>query len=260
MNLNENAHIRQLLASAAATGIKLPPTVTAATERATRLSAAVRSINPPETALYEAIAAAVDNGTDPAADAEVQRVLAGRSLATEGVIRGTDTASAAATTAALYEHRDGVVQTWRKPFGTAAATLVKAYAVLGSVDLDDTATILQMGAHAADAWGDARKAITMIRSIGDGWTALANLHRVQLNPARAILRIAHVEPDRWADLDIGRADPWQAIAAGLTLSLPTLREYLDRCEAIDQHLSAPVTAVDTERSHVAGREIRRVVA
>jgi len=66
--------------------------------------------------------------------------------------------------------------------------------------------------------------------------------------------------ERWADLGTRKADPWAALAAGLELTLPTLREYVDRNQAIDQYLATPVTAIDTQRSGVAGREIRVPVA
>jgi len=260
MNLSENAHIRAIVASAAATGIKLPGPVTAAVERAARLAAAVRSVDQPEHALYEAIAAAVDAGIDPAADTGVQRVLTGRSLATEGVMRGTDQVGATATIAVLHEHRDTIVQLGRKPFAAAAAALLEAHVVLGGAELDDAAAILPMGANAADAWASARRAVGVIRAIGDGWVALAGLIGVPLDPARAVLRIAEVQPDGWADLDTRKADPWQAIQAGLILTLPTLREYVDRNRAIDQYLATPVTAIDTQRSSIAGREIRVPVA
>jgi len=260
VNLTESAHIRQIVAAAAATGTKLPSAVVTAVERAARLAAAVRSVDPPETALYEAIAAAVENGIDPAADLGVQRVLAGRAIATEGVIRGTDQVGVTATTAAVFEARDDVVQAWRKPYDAAVAALHQAHGVLGSVDLDDAAAILPMGANAADAWASARKAVAMIRAVADGWVALAGLCRVTLDPARAVLRIATVEPERWAGLDTRKADSWAALAAGLELTLPTLREYVDRCKALDEYLSTPVTAIDTQRSSVAGHEIRVPVA
>jgi len=116
-----------------------------------------------------------------------------------------------------------------------------------------------MGVAAADTWGAARKAVATIRGAGNGWTALAGLPR----PARP--RPVAAAPRR-RERNAGptsaprKADPWAALAAGLELTLPTLREYVDRNQAIDQYLATPVTAIDTQRSGVAGREIRVPVA
>ena len=152
------------------------------------------------------------------------------------------------------------MQSWRVPFDQAAATLAKAHDQLGNVTLDQTGEILAKGGDAAKTWVDASTAAKTIDRILLGWSALGEFtHRVSRDRRWNVLRLAAVDPAAFGALNY-KTTPWEAILAGATLSLPTFDEYHARVRVIEQHLATPVTAVDTERSSIAGREIRVPVA
>ena len=261
MNITDRTVITQIITAFESTGIKPPKPLAEALARAGKLDNAARSLGASDAgALGVAVTAALDDGRDPAADPEVQRLLAARAVASDYNLADQVTGAANEQVREVcHAHADPIVRAWRKPFDQAAATLTAARSRIGSVPLDDSATILRQGGDVASVWASARDAVATIDTIAAGWSALGSFTRlVQPTTRHRMLRIAEVSYDQWTEhrLADAKADPWTAVLAGLTLSLPTFAQHRARVAAIEQAEREPVTVIDTERSSVAGREIR----
>ncbi len=261
MNITHRTVANQIITTFQTTGTKVPKRLSGAHARASRLDNAARSLGASDAgALGVAVTAALDDGRDPAADPEVQRLLAARAMASDHSLADQVTGAAHEQVREVcHEHADAIVQAWAEPFDRAAATLTAARSRIGAVPLDDSATILRLGDDIADTWAAAQRAVATIDTIAAGWSALGSFTRlVQPTNRHRMLRIAEVDYDQWIEhrLADAKADPWTAMLAGLTLSLPSFAEYKRRVGAIEQAQREPVTVIDTERSSVAGREIR----
>ena len=93
--------------------------------------------------------------------------------------------------------------------------------------------------------------------------ALGEFTHLAANDQRhRLLRIAAVDYPTWQDQHLagGRKStitPWEAVLAGLTLSLPTFKQYRERVATIiDGAQQEAVPPIDHARSAIAGREIR----
>ena len=237
MNLTDRALITQITATFDATSTKIPAALAAALTRAGRLAEQAQTLMPADGAIGVAITAAYDDGRDPAADPEVQRLVTATQLA--GNYGLPDQIVGAATDQARQacaEAADQIVTTWAKAFDQAAATLTTAHQRIGPLQLDDTDPIMRLGGDAAAVWADATTAVRVIDSITGGWQALATFTRL-LTPSRRhrTLTIADPTYDQWIEhrLDDAKPEPWTAQLTGLPLSLPTFTEYRGRVQAID---------------------------
>lgn len=257
MNATDATSIRQIFQSAASTGATLPGPVVAAHERSARLAAAVRGIGPRQDDLAVAVVAALDAHRDPTSDDGVRRVLLARDLATDGLHRGVDSIAIEGTTRAMTEHRDEVVEAFREPFSVAATALTNARTELGPVALEDTAAILAKGGNAAAAFAAATNAVTTIRDIDDGWSALARLLHVPLDPRYPVLRIAAVAYETWVEqeLERKRLTAWEAVRLDLVLSLPTVADFRERAAVIEAgHVRAQERAEEANLDALTGRQ------
>jgi len=252
VNISDRTVANQILTTFKTTGIKAPKRLTDAANRATRLDAAARNIGAGagRDGLAVAVTVALDAGRDPAADPDVQRLLTGQQLAANYNLADEITAAAyEAVREVCREHADEIVLAWRKPFDKAAATLTAARSRIGSVPLEDSAEILRQGGDVADTWAAAQRAAATIDTIAAGWYALATFTRLaQPTTRHRPLRIAEVDYDQWTEhgLTDAKANPWTAVLAGLTLSLPSFSEYKRRVAAIEQAEREPVTSADIE--------------
>jgi hypothetical protein len=235
-------------------GAKLPAPVLEAHERANRITKAAATIYPPRDALMVAVIAALDAGRDPGADADVQRAHIAQQIgSSEGIGRGVGDILAGQMVEVFRDHADGIVRALVKPFDQAVKALTAAQDVLGPVALEDTAGILARGGNAAEVWAQAQGAAQVLASIEHAWQELAGLTRLasveQHYPA---LRIASVDAETWRarNLHSRKLSAWEALSEGLSLSLPTMREYrqriadLQRAEAELTRAEAPI---DRER-------------
>jgi len=254
---------RQVINVINATGIKVPAAVTDTWAQVGLLNSTVQKITPGD--LAAAVATAILAGRDPASDPDVLRVLAINQLTSNVNLSGAVAALGYDRfRAACLEHADAIVKAWRRPFSDAAATLTAAHQRIGHLQLDDTSTILRAGGDIAAVWASATAAVGVIDTITAGWTALGELTRTA--PAdrnHAVLRVADVDYQTWTakQLHGKRMTPWELVLAGLTLSLPTAREYRERVAAITaaRQAEAQLGDIDSLRSAIAGREIRTAV-
>jgi len=260
MALPDRLTTTQIMTSHDKLGVKAPAAVTAAHQRVTRISTAAQNMAPRLGDLYVAITAALDADHDPAADPEVQRVLAASQIANTGITNGVDAIVFDQFRAVCTEHADTIIKALAKPFDTAVKTLDTAHSRIGDLPLEDSATILTKGGDIAKVWGEAQIAVATIDTCITGWSGLGEFtHLAPIDPRYAVLRLAAVTWQEWADqgLQGRKVTPWEAVLAGLDLNLPTFGEYRDRIAVIEQGLRQPVPApIDYGRSHIAGREIR----
>lgn len=258
MNLSTRALTVQIINSINATGANAPKAVTDTYQRTAQLSAAAHNLHVGPAALGDAVLAALDADRNPAADPEVQRVFIASQIANEGIAQHIDNALSQRFREVCQQHADAIVQGWAKPFDQAAATLTTAHQRIGSVPLEDTATIMRKGHDIAAVWAAAQNAAATIDTITGGWSALAEFTRLaSVNRNLLVLRFADVDYPTWDrhHLTEKRLTPWEAVILGLQLSLPTLGEYRARAAAIELGESAPEQMLDTQRSAVAGRDI-----
>ena len=235
MNITDRATAQQILNAFTATGATAPKALIAAHERTTRLSEGVRALSTPPEAIFAAVAAAIERGDDPGADAEVQRILTSTQIQNAGVMAGVDDLAFGAFREACTAHTDAIIAAWRKPFDAAAAVLADAHQRLGNVGLEDTSTIIAKGADAADVWAKATAAVKVIEAIRHGWLGLVGITRAAPEDRNyTVLRIAAVDYPTWTaqQLHGRKVGAWDAVLAGLTLALPSPAEYRQRVNTI----------------------------
>jgi len=248
MNLTDRATAQQIIGSFTATGATAPKALIAAHERTTRLSEGVRGLNTRPEAIFAAVAAAIERGDDPGADAEVQRILTSTQIQNAGVMAGVDDLAFDGFREACTAHTDAIIAAWRKPFDAAAAVLADAHQRLGNVELEDTTAIIAKGADAADVWAKATAAVKVIEAIRHGWLGLVGItHAAPDDRNHAVLRIADVDYPTWTaqQLHGRKVGAWDAVLAGLTLALPSPAEYRQRVNTITK-------AQEAEAQRVAG--------
>jgi len=262
MALPDRLTTSQLITSLDKLGVKAPAAVTAAHQRVTHISAAATNMTPRPGDLYVAIFAALDADHDPAADPEVQRVLAASQIGNSGVTQAVDGIVYDQFRAVCTEHADAIIKALAQPFDKAVKTLDTAHGRIGNLPLEDSATILTKGGDIAKVWGEAQVAVATVDLVLTGWAGLGEFtHLAPINPRHAVLRLAAVSWQEWSDqgLQGRKVTPWEAVLAGLDLNLPTFGEYRDRIAILEQgQRQSLVNAapIDRARSHVAGREIR----
>lgn len=239
-----------IISSCEHVGAKLPAPVPAAYERAARISKAAQSIYPPRDALMVAVIAALDDNRDPGSDPEVQRVHTAQQIgSSEGIGRGVGDIVAGQMVEVFRNHADGIVKALLKPFDQAAKALANAQDILGPVPLDDTAGILAQGGNAAEVWAQAQGASQVLGSIDHAWGELARLTRLtEIEQRYPALRIASVDLETWRaqSLDNRKVSAWEALSAGLSLSLPTITEYRQRIARLQREMAEIALAADAK--------------
>ncbi|MDQ3416418.1 MAG: hypothetical protein M3474_04840 [Actinomycetota bacterium] len=144
---------------------------------------------------------------------------------------------------------DKIVAGWRKAFDAAVLDLAAAHKRIGNRSLDDTTSIMALGDDIADEWARATKAVQTIDTVIGAWTALMQLTRVTLAAEYRPLKLADLTLDQWLTLP-AKVEPWGAVRAGITPTLPTLDEYRARVDRLQQARSqhaASQVPVDRER-------------
>lgn len=234
MNLSARATAITIVDAIKATGIKAPK-ITAAFDKATRISNAGQGLGLPGGTLIAAVADALGDDRDPAADPAVQRIVVMSAIAGEGVMQGVAAIAFDDFRAVCTDERDKLVDAWQAPFNASADELDQAHDRIGDIPLGETGPILAMGGDAAKMWAKANDAAHVIDTIAAGWFALGTLTRaVRDDPRYRALRTVDVDYTDWirAALERKRLAPWDAILAGLSLSLPSYADYTERVARI----------------------------
>jgi len=260
MALPDRLTISQLITSLDKLGVKAPAAVTAGYERTNRVSLGAQNLGPHPDDLYVAIAAALAADQNPSADPDVQRVLTASQIANGGIMQGVDAIVFDQFRAVCTEHADAIIKALAKPFDAAVKTLDTAHKAIGNTPLENSPEILRKGGDIANVWLEAQVAVATIDTAITGWSALGEFTRLApTDHHHRVLRLAAVSYQEWMTQGLreSKLKPWEAVAAGLDLNLPSFGEYRDRIAVIQQGQSLVDQApIDRERSHIAGREIR----
>ena len=258
MSTTDRAFASQVFASLDKVGAKPPAAVTESWQQTQLLSEKVRALGIRPESVYAAIADALQRGDDPTLDAEVQRILVASQISNDGVTSGVDEIAYSRFRAVVTEHADGIIAAFCKSFDAAAKTLADAHQAFGDVDLTDTDAVLRKGGDAAARWAQATAAVATIDTINQGWTMLAMFAGLAgNNPRYHVLRIAAPTFEQWQTLELAgrKLTAWEALLAGLTLSLPTYTQYRARVATITD--GAQQEAAQIEDDQVRLRTGRR---
>jgi len=235
VNITDRALARTILNAIESTGTKMPK-VAAAYAHATKISDASHALGIPPNALALAVAAALNDDRDPGDDPEVRRIVTTNAFANPGITQAVDAQAFEGFRTVCRDNIDEIVKALQKPFDAAAATLAEAHSRIGDVPLEDTATIMRKGADVAEVWAKATAAVKVIDAAEAGWQALGEITRTATSDRRyVVLRIADVPYSEWisSELEGKKLKPWDAMLAGLALSLPTVSEYRERVAVIE---------------------------
>ena len=260
MNITDRAATGQIIQATTTTGAKPIPAVADAYARTVKLASEVRHLGPRRDAIAVAVAAALDRGDDPGTDPQVQAILVRQQIANEGVAVQVDAIAFETFREVCTQQADALVQSWRVPFDRAAGVLVAAHQAIGDLALDSPGEILAKGGDAAKTWVDASTANDTIDRILLGWSALGEFtHRVPRDRRWNVVRLAAVDPATFGALN-DKATPWEAILAGVVLSLPTFGEFHDRVRVIQQAAArAQADAEQAAHDWATGRQRRAVI-
>lgn len=261
MNITTRPAIAQIEASFERSGATVPAPLADALARRTEIvdRFATRPI-PSVDALPVAVLAALENGTDPATDPDVQRVTASQDLAGRHNLSADiesillDGIREAASTSA-----PAIQASWANVFDKAAVALADAYKVLGPVDLDDTAAVVKAGTAATASWAKARDAIAITEAITAGWLGLHQLltNAVPSKPRR-LLMLADIDAETWIDdsLDHAPANAWFALTHGYPLVICPVHDFAARVAEVDQEQRSRADATSRRDNDTAnGRRI-----
>jgi len=225
-----------------------PQAVTEAIELGAKANAAAAGIAPPPAALLgAAIAAAVLAGRDPAADKEVQRLRTLESISPMAASSVRDWGEAHIV-AALTEHADAMLETFRVESVTAGEALTAAFELVGDIELNESEAFLRRGPEGAEAWANANAAVDRLKALTQAWSSLAELTRFSSDNGRPVLRLADLTAD---DFDkVGRsADAWTLVRAGVRIELADRTTMPQRIAHIADGMQARVqTQADQYRA------------
>jgi hypothetical protein len=228
-------HLTTLRRAIDATGGRFPEAVATALadrDRIREAAAAFRPASPDQ--LGDAIAACLLRGDDPAADQGVQAMTTSRAMTSDfGMAAIVNDAADRRAEHALAANVGAVLDIMRKSADEAGQTLAAAFAILGDCDLQDSDRIVRLGPDAARAWADATAAQDRLRTIDNGWVALANLTRFTNPTCDGTTRLADVDIDTFEQ--VGRnAEPWAIVRAGGTITLGDAEAMTERVDRLAQ--------------------------
>ena len=233
MDRQQQAAARQLLTHAKTLGLQLPKPVREAHAKVEKIRAGMGSIPAHNLAgVATAVAAALGRDADPTTDPEVAQAIALNAITMPSVIDHIEAASFSGLWEACRDHQDDIVAELRKPFDKAAAALVVAHERIGDFDLKtDSNDILKQGGDIAAVWAQAVEADKLIASVVASWFELGQFLHPGLADRRWVnLRLVNPPADVWDEHDLSRTllGPWDAVRAGLALTLPTLAGFDER--------------------------------
>lgn len=228
--------IASIIATTESLGQKVPADVSKAHERYQRIMAGAATIYRDGHELNAATLTALDEGRDPAADPEVQRIATSQLIGNEHQVQALRTVVTDDLLQAVARNANAIVKAWQKPFDVAVQTIARTAKQLGPIRLDDSAVILAQGGAAAQHWTEAKQADTLIHNIAASWTILAMQTQFAPNDRRLqMLRITDPTYEQWESLELidQRMSAWDAHHAGLALSLADGPEFNARWQRIE---------------------------
>lgn len=215
-------------------GATLPTPVADAIEHARTIDARAAALGESDTALGDAVYAALEAGRDPAADKAVTRLLNLRQIPAETSIGIARTRNDATIRATLTDHAAEAVERLSTAFDEAAGELETAQATLGADVPLDHAKVAD-GA-ASQEWLTAVRGLGRINAAVAAWATLGELTGYDVgNPTYWVLRFCAASLDEWEAnrLAGSRATAWELLGLGIRLSLPGPDGLAPRIAAIN---------------------------
>ena len=238
--------VTTVLQTAERHGASIPKALTTEHAKLIDLMGKARALADTPADFTAAVVAALEAGNDPSTDPAVRDALTRRAIhesqhAIEAAVGDRVTSFITANGAAL-------LACFVKPFDAAAERIRRAADLLGDVDLDNTAAVLNIGPDAASAWAEARnaeKVMTDIQQVRNLLTGAAPALKV--NPQYRVLAIADVPAQRfWDDqLRSAHVTPWEAARRGYRLSLALPDELRARISAALAEMERRNTRADS---------------
>lgn len=240
------AQLSILNAAMTAAGAKYPTAVTSAKRDRDRALEAARAL-PAVTRddITRRATTVLMEGGDPLSDPEMLRLtLAAQLLGDFGIERAISAHAEDRIVAALTEHAAPMVAALCKAADRAGAELTRAAQTLKGADLGALESILGLGPDGAEAWANAKRLVTTLRTLEGGWQAVAELTRFADSRGLQIHRLTDVDLSTRAHL--GNAPgPWAIVQAGATIALPPDRDTLEA--RVDRHNSERAVEAATAR-------------
>jgi hypothetical protein len=206
-----------------------------------------------------AVADAILAGRDPLASKDVQRAALATTLNGLNISSRLDEHAHNMAAAALLEHADEVIDTWRPTVERADKALkrFREFVPAGDPRADGLPTGLP--AKALTPWGEAREAADLLEKIGQGWIALASVGAARIGTAggRPII-VADLSAEQVRQLgtspkciDVTRLD--------VALDLASTATYAERSERLarEEREQQAYTAAAPDRAREQRREQAR---
>lgn len=228
MNMR-NPNLTFIVTAIKAAGGKTPKAITEAVDAQTRILEEARKARGTVQG-YEALAVAWANAVledrDPAEDRDVFRAVLSNSLAAGDIEYAATNAITSRAIEGITKSQDEILALFKKAFDEAGRTLTNAHSILGTVSLDNTTAIFQLGPVAVQAYQEAQEARRIARVIDNGWNGMNSLTHFAGSCEHAT---------RWTDADIGTwerlrrsKDAWDMTVAGATLDLAIDRATIEQ--------------------------------
>lgn len=232
MDRTQQTSVRQLFTQAEKLELQLPKPVMQAYARVKKIRAGIESMPAYKLGgIASAVAGALGRDADPLTDPEVLRAITLDAITTSAVLAHIEDEPFMQLWQVVDEYQDEVVIELRKPFNVAVAVLVAAHERIGDVALTDSDLILKKGGDIASVWAEAVAASKVIESIVLTWAVLDRfIHERELDRRWINLRIVNPPAETFDGLgwSLKTITAWDAVIAGVELSLPTRSEYTHR--------------------------------
>lgn len=184
-------------------------------------------------ALADAVAAAVRAGTEPLASPDVQRALHAEHMAQVNITARLGDLGNREIIAALTEHADAIIETWRPVAEQAGEALAAFRAIAPGADITDATIASRLPARALTPWGAARDATARLEQVAAAWTQLAEI------TSHAYIHHGN-RPLILADLDFDQLDqlghnpkPGTVAQLDVSIELATAAEFAERAARIN---------------------------
>ncbi len=178
-----------------------PRAVATAIDRRSTMLGKLKAWKPPmRGVLASAVLDAIGRDADVANDPAVIDALRWAQLDGHGALTDTMTRQLLEDLrTAFTQNADKITSCWGGAVEAADKKLSEAHAVLGSVDIDDTAMIIRRGGEAATAWGSATEAFETIDHAVKGWRSLYSFTRGRAPSVPDSLIVSDPSPEQYRD-------------------------------------------------------------
>lgn len=217
-------------------GVEIPKALAEALDEAATLR--TREVIPATPSVPEAVAQAVLAGRDPLTSKEVQRAALALTLSQLNLEHRLREYADERAAAALREHADAVIDTWRPTVERIDQAFANFRALVPGVDPLAEHLPTGLPTKALTPWGEAKEAAALLEQIVKGWQAIASVGTANIRESRhRLLIVADCTPEQMTELGT-RAKPQDVARFDLPLDLASVQTFAERVKRMDQALEA----------------------